>query len=273
MGTEQTGPQGPDSLLSTSEAARLAGVTPSTMKRWADEGIVECERTAGGHRRFRRSALNRLFRQSSEPEESAIPGDQWVTALVEGAHHTTVSRLFELRQQEGSWSGAADALRPVLTALGDAWRSGSITVAEEHLATECFLRAIAQVCLSLPTRRNPKRALLATAEGESHELGLRLAELCLRERQWRSVWLGNNTPTDSLIEHIESAALDVAIVSASPWITTPEQLGEIAARLQAVCVKRDVTLVLAGEGSWPAAETIARVSTYQEFDRLLTMMS
>jgi len=243
------------------------------MKRWADEGIIDCERTAGGHRRFRRGALERLLRQVSAPVTHNVVGDQWVEALVEGAHHTTVSRLFELRQQEGSWSGAADALRPVLTALGEAWRSGSITVAEEHLATECFLRAIAQVCLSLPTRRDPRRALLATAEGEAHELGLRLAELCLRERQWRSVWLGNNTPTESLVEHIESADLDLVIVSASPWIASPERLQEITSRLQAVCTRRNVTLVLAGEGSWPTTETAARVSTYREFDRLLTMIA
>lgn len=36
-----------------SEAAAIAGVSSSTLRRWADEGRVPSFRTAGGHRRFR----------------------------------------------------------------------------------------------------------------------------------------------------------------------------------------------------------------------------
>jgi putative two-component system response regulator len=39
-------------LVTLQEAATAAGVSPSTMRRWADEGRVHAVRTAGGHRRF-----------------------------------------------------------------------------------------------------------------------------------------------------------------------------------------------------------------------------
>jgi hypothetical protein len=38
--------------LRTSEAAERAGVSPSTLQKWAQRGLVPFDRTAGGHRRF-----------------------------------------------------------------------------------------------------------------------------------------------------------------------------------------------------------------------------
>lgn len=253
----------------------MLGVTPSTMKRWADEGIVACERTAGGHRRFRRSVLERFKRGPEDaPTQAAssVNDDGWIAALIEASHHNVVSRLFALREETGSWSGVADELGSVLTALGEAWASGTITIAEEHQASECLARALVQVGLSLPTSRRPRRALLATAEGERHELGLRLAELCLRSRQWRSVWVGSNTPTDVLASHVESSDIELVVVTASTWMENVSSLGRIAKRLRRVCDDRDVTLVLGGGGQWPELEGVARISCYQEFDTLLAAL-
>ena len=42
------------SKLSISEAAKLKGVSVSTLRRWEAEGILIPERTANGHRRFER---------------------------------------------------------------------------------------------------------------------------------------------------------------------------------------------------------------------------
>jgi excisionase family DNA binding protein len=47
------------------EAARLLGVSPTTLRRWADDGVVRSFVTPGGHRRFLRSSL-----------ESMIPHDR-----------------------------------------------------------------------------------------------------------------------------------------------------------------------------------------------------
>lgn len=46
-----------DSWLSLQEASRLLGVSTSTVRRWGDGGKLRMSRTAGGHRRFPRSAV------------------------------------------------------------------------------------------------------------------------------------------------------------------------------------------------------------------------
>lgn len=44
-----------------SEASRLLGVSPATLRRWSDAGRLRVFTTPGGHRRFSRSALERLL--------------------------------------------------------------------------------------------------------------------------------------------------------------------------------------------------------------------
>ncbi len=44
-------------LLSIEEAAKILGVSKSTMRRWEEEGRLKPERTPGGHRRYRSEEL------------------------------------------------------------------------------------------------------------------------------------------------------------------------------------------------------------------------
>jgi excisionase family DNA binding protein len=43
--------------------ARLLGVSPNTVSRWAREGRIQCQRTLGGHRRFDRAVIEDLSRR------------------------------------------------------------------------------------------------------------------------------------------------------------------------------------------------------------------
>ena len=55
-------PTAPDpSWVTLTEACRLLGVSPSTVRRWADSGTVRTFVTPGGHRRFSRAGLQALL--------------------------------------------------------------------------------------------------------------------------------------------------------------------------------------------------------------------
>jgi excisionase family DNA binding protein len=47
--------------MGLSEASRMLGVSPATLRRWSDAGRLRVFTTPGGHRRFSRSALERLL--------------------------------------------------------------------------------------------------------------------------------------------------------------------------------------------------------------------
>jgi excisionase family DNA binding protein len=55
--------------LSLGEAAESLGVHPSTVRSWADQGVLPAHRTPGGHRRFRRQDVDLQLNKKSESGE------------------------------------------------------------------------------------------------------------------------------------------------------------------------------------------------------------
>ncbi len=54
-----TRPPAAPEFLSTGDVARLFGVSPSAVTRWARTGVLKAVRTPGGHYRYRASAIRR----------------------------------------------------------------------------------------------------------------------------------------------------------------------------------------------------------------------
>jgi excisionase family DNA binding protein len=60
--TKVSDPPGTPEFLSTGEVARLFGVSPSAVARWARTGSLRAVRTPGGHYRFRAREVHRVAR-------------------------------------------------------------------------------------------------------------------------------------------------------------------------------------------------------------------
>ncbi|MGZ3442279.1 MAG: helix-turn-helix domain-containing protein [Polyangia bacterium] len=244
-------------LLTSREAAALLGVSATSIKRWSDEGLLACVKTAGHHRRFERAVVER-FRVDpaggGAVEARDVELQEWIELLVGSDDlHAVEARLLEERALHGSWWRVAAALAPLLTEIGRRWADGQLSVVDEHLASERLARALLQVCERLPASSRAPAALLATAEGDEHTLGLSLVELCLREVGWRTMWTGRRTPVDELIASIERALPPVQLVavSASEWSSNRRTMAAQAHKLEAACRKADVALIVGGDGAWP----------------------
>lgn len=258
---------GVSDLLTTVEAAKLAGVTPSTVKRWADQGLLPCVKTAGGHRRFERAAIGRFLRaQGAASDEQAGGLATWVDLLVRGRHHELDGLLLEARARLGAWYRVADEIGSLLTDLGEQWAAGHLAIADEHLIADGLARGLDRLGQSLPKRVDGPRAVLACAEGDQHTLGLSLAELCLLEAGWTPLWLGRFTPMSEAIELAERSGARMIAVSASTASTDAKLLERTARRLGLECRARGIDLVLGGEGAWPDAPVHGvRVRSFEAF--------
>ena len=237
-------------LLSTSDAARIIGVGTTSVKRWADTGLLDCVRTAGGHRRFTRDSLDRFIRLQSHEEPVATEVDRWLDALSSDMSHELA--LVRARSRLGSWRRVADELDPVLAEVGRRWAEGEMSIAEEHILTERLSRALARVSESLPLAPNAPSCLLACVESEDHTLGLSLAELCLREIGWASVWMGARSPVEAIAERVRAdSRIRLVGLSATEACRDPALLRRVVATIGLVCRERDVGLILGGRGPWP----------------------
>jgi len=244
-------------LLTSREAAALLGVSPTSIKRWSDEALLACVKTAGHHRRFERAVVERFALDPSSGgavEADASGMAEWIELLVgDDDLHALEARLLDERALRGSWWAVADSLGPVLCELGDRWADGRLSVVDEHLGSERLGRALAQVCERLPAGTSATAALLATAEGDEHTLGLSLVELTLREVGWRTLWAGRRTPADELVASIAggSPTMRLVAVSASQTSSNRRSLAAQLHKLEAACKRADVALVIGGDGAWP----------------------
>jgi excisionase family DNA binding protein len=104
---ELSAPAPGDDLLRPREVARLFGVRPSTIARWAREGKLRPLLTPGGHRRYLRS------------ETESILGSAEVDEAQEGMERDAV-RLYEqgwtIRQVAGRFSVSYGVMRRILGA-------------------------------------------------------------------------------------------------------------------------------------------------------------
>lgn len=236
-----------DSLLSSSDAARLLGVGSATVKRWADAGLLACEKTVGHHRRFRREEIARFLRE--RPHGPPGGADGWVDLLVWTADaHAIQGRLLAERARLGSWTATATSLTPVLDALGVQWADGRLSILEEHLASERLSRALARCAEALPSQEGGLRVLLAASEDEEHTLGLSLLEIVARETGATTLWAGRQTPTTSLAESLD--AIDVLALSASR-LRDEKRLARDAVQLIKAADAAEARIAFGGSGRWP----------------------
>jgi len=263
-----------DALLTTSDVAALMGVGATSVKRWADAGVLRCVKTAGGHRRFLRSEVDRFLRSQfphSGSEDDTPDTDGWLRTLRE-AHdiYLVQSKLIELRARCGSWWRVAEELGGVLDRMGRAWREGEMSIIEEHVASELLHRSLAAAAANLPVSPDAPRCLLCVAPGDDHTLGLSLAELTAREAGWSTIWAGGRTPMDELARWAGSDRVDLVAVSASRWSADPEALNKTALALADACKAGNNRLVLGGTGAWPTDIPGAiRARTLEEFKNVL----
>jgi MerR family transcriptional regulator, light-induced transcriptional regulator len=248
--------------LTTRDVARDLGVSPATVKRWAETGTLPSVRTPGGHRRFQARDVAAVRERLSRSPGSL---DAWVKRLLADPDRALAAAVHSERERLGSWSAVADALGPVIHEIGRAWEAGELCIAEEHTASTRLTRTLARACERLEPRASAPRALLATPAGEDHTLGLSLVELCMRERGWRASWAARSAPLEELLAAVGDGAVDVVALSASV-ASPPARLAAVVDALGPACRARGVALVVGGRGPWPEPlEAARRLRTFSTF--------
>lgn len=84
--------------LSLSEASKLLGVHPSTVRLWADQNRLPVHRTQGGHRRFHRQEIE-LWMQS----QRSVSGAQDADLVVQNALGRTRFKISEGLLEAEPW--------------------------------------------------------------------------------------------------------------------------------------------------------------------------
>lgn len=218
------------------ELSRRSGVSPDLLRAWERRyGLLSPSRSAGGLRLYSEEDLLRVRAMQRQLDAGLAAAEAAAVATSQEAT-TTASDTTEVRRELGAALLAFDEARahaaldalvarfsldtvvadivvPYLHDLGEQWERGEISVAQEHFASSLLRGRLLGLGRGWGQGHGPT-ALLACAPGEQHDLGLIAFGLALRARGWRIIYLGADTPLESLAGAARSAQPDCVVISA-----------------------------------------------------------
>lgn len=247
--------------LTTKAVAKLLRVSEATVKRWADSGLLQSEKTVGGHRRFSLNAVAHLRREfgigPGAPTQTA-PKQQSVSLPSTAQFAETLLRADE--KEAGAvlvhayLRGAAlttlfdETITGAMHQIGDLWFKGSITVADEHLATRVVFSALQTLSAAMiPAQPSGLRAICCGIEGDLHELPVHLARIVLKSEGWQVQSLGPNTPLFALSGMVARQRPQLVCISARSISDLGRATAEYS-QLRKVTGKLGASVVIGGEG-------------------------
>jgi MerR family transcriptional regulator, light-induced transcriptional regulator len=236
-------------VLSTRQVATLLGVGEATVKRWADAGEIDCFRTPGGHRKFRlrdvTAFVHRRQYQAAGPVPEALPqgadelGSEAVqhfqSAALRGDAPALVGQLAALRLRGHSLAALFDEVAaPALQGVGDKWAQSILSTADEHIASQAVIDAVARAQPLAeppgePVRPDRGTAVVAAVAGELHDIAARMAACLLRAQGFEVLAPLAQTPARDLADLILRARAALVVLSSTVHPDVGEQVALAAA--------------------------------------------
>ena len=248
--------------LTTKEVARLLRVSEATIKRWADDGLLHSSKTAGGHRRFSTQSIASLRREQGIGTAPASPRPPkkgralsrsssvgFTELLLAGEEEAAAALLIHDYMEGESLVTLFDkTIAEAMHQVGERWSRGTITVADEHLATRVVLTAVQGLRgMIVPCEPSGMKAICCGIEGDLHELPVHLAEIILESEGWNTRNLGPNTPLFSLRKMVTHQRPQLVCISARNIADLDRAISEFA-QLRRVTARLGAAVVLGGEG-------------------------
>lgn len=274
-----------DASLRIGELARRTGVSADLLRAWERRyALLEPSRTPGGYRLYSgddvarvRSMQAHLAQGLSAAEAARLARDASAAAPRNGRPADLAGALWSALEgfdDAGAQTAfdrlvatfsietvATTAILPYLRTLGDRWRDGDASVAQEHFATGILRARLLSLARGWDRGTGP-RALLACPSGERHDLGLIIFGLALRNRGWRVTFLGPDTPIETLAAAADHVAPDVVVLSS----LAREPLAAAVTEIAQMAASRPVLLAGPGTDAELAERSSARLLTGSPID-------
>ena len=222
-------------LLRIGELSRRTGVSPELLRAWESRyGLVEPSRTEGRFRLYSETDIARVRSMrahldaglsASEAARAVLAGRS--DAEFAGLHETAADLARALERYDDVGAQAAldsllaaltldvvvgEVLVPYLHGVGERWKRGELSVAQEHFISNVIRGRLLALSRGWDRGLGP-RAVLASAEGDQHDLPVLLFGVVLRTHGWRITFLGADTPVTSLTETVREIQPNVVVVA------------------------------------------------------------
>lgn len=234
-------------MYTIKHASRMTKIPSVTIRAWENRyGAIVPNRTQGGHRLYSSQNIEDLLWLRDKTGEGMnisqagnrlkmISEAKQNTVLPEPTANTTSPHLQEMREklyqallsfdtteadlivERGFTFFEVDTvfheiISEVLKRIGDEWEEGKTTIPQEHFATQFAVRRFSQFFRLYRIDQLQPQVVAFCVAGERHEIGLMLFALFLRRQAVNVLYLGCDTPLESISTMLAREQV--------PWIAT-----------------------------------------------------
>jgi MerR family transcriptional regulator, light-induced transcriptional regulator len=263
-------------VLRIGELSKRAGVSPELLRAWERRyGLLRPARSAGGLRLYSPADIERVALMQQHLAEGMAAAEAAALAVrdrVDEETARTALRPAAIRDELATALDAFDEPRaqaildrllalatvetllsevvvPYLHELGERWKRGEASVAQEHFASGLLRGRLLGLARGWGLGLGPV-AVLACLPGEQHDLGLIAFGLALRSQGWRIVYLGPDSPLDTVADVSHQLEPSLVVLNA----VSPERVQPVLPELRALAKRHRLAL----GGSAAEDETLER---------------
>ena len=219
--------------LTSKNVAEILGINISTLKRWTDNGTLECTKTAGGHRKFTMQNIRDYHKSQENSGKSNDLGienrdHKKVYSLINKYDFDTLSTILadaSLESDELTVSTIITGLYlkginvedicdkvidPGSIIVENALRQGYLTHVETFVSRKLITRATESLNQNKPNgSANGKTALCVNFEDNLPDLGVVMSEVVLRHYGYNVLNTGSHAELGNLQTIIEKKKVDL----------------------------------------------------------------
>jgi len=279
-------------FLNSEEAANVLGVNVSSIKRWTDEGKLECIRTLGGHRKFQMDHLANFIEKNKKKaakvsvfnvENSSdielnyyiLKGnfDYLKTYLIKQSLKSNRDSIQQVLTglylgQYSLYQVYDNLLVPVLHEIGERWMQGKLGVMEEHIASQIIRDAVIRLqgIIRVP-KKKIGNAICLNLSNELHDIGLKMVQNIIELKGYKTYYTGQKTPFFDF-EQIMTKIKPNRIYISSTYVENADQDQNELNTLYSLCERNSVEVYTGGTGfdmldhSHPAV--VRRINNFEE---------
>ncbi len=115
----------------------------------------------------------------------------------------------------GALTFLVDRLMPFMKALGDGWQTGTLSIAQEHFASQRIIDFLSSKWRLVNELTSGSTVVLATLPRDLHTIGLQMAATVTAIAEQRVLFLGPEVPAEEIVEVAHRANASVVGISVS----------------------------------------------------------
>ncbi len=214
-------------------------------------------------------AANAGTGSAGDEKAAADLQDSVFKALTSGDLDRTID-IYETYCKTSNMAGFYESvLRPTMYRVGRLWAENSLSIADEHVASNVASELVSIISERGSKLENKARVLICSPNGEEHSLGCGVLQSFLQSRGYRVFNLSPSAPSEAITCFVREARPDIVLIS----ITIKDNIRTGQRLVRKIRGEQDVPILVGGQALENSnARFGCKTTTDQSLGRILKMI-